>query len=415
MRKLLYLDASFTFEELKLKGLDHVLAIRSLNGFFGEVWSAHPVDTQEGRTGDVQPWGKSIWHDLNPQHHFIRGRAGRFAILHRAKSLNALLALVAFTAQMVALVRKNGVDVVRAGDPLMTGLLGLIITRLTRAHLVVRINGNHDALRAEAGKCIQPSLFKWIRVEEAVERAVISRASSVLVPNADYESFAEAKGASPNSFTRTNYGNLIDPAHLTEPAAREPICYEDFFGSGPQLEWIGHIGRLHEVKRVEEAYDSFLRLSQHVDSCGLCFVGEGPLQEKIRDRAVSDGIKERILFLGDIDQKKLARGMPWFVAVVSPRTGRALAEAAFGARPIVAYDLDWQGELIESGKSGLLVPAGDTQGMAEALETILRDRGSAAKMGEAARRRAIEFLSPATQTAAEISAYKNVLEGRNER
>lgn len=298
----------------------------------------------------------------------------------------------------------------------MTGLLGLVISRLTGSKLVVRINGNHDALRQETNTCIQPSLFKWIWLEKAVERLVIPRAEVVFVPNADYANFALDKGASSESLVYTNYGNLIDPAHLIEPTDRKSISYDEFFGQVAPLRWIGHIGRLQKVKRVEEAYASFELLSRRVKDVGLCFVGDGPLLETLRAQASEDGIQDRVVFLGNVDQSRLARGMTWFSAIVSPRTGRALAEAAFGARPIVAYNIDWQGELIESGKSGVLVPGGDIQGLADALTMLLRNQDLATKIGLEARRRAFEVLSPENQTSAEVRGYKRILTDRaNER
>ena len=51
----------------------------------------------------------------------------------------------------------------------------------------------------------------------------------------------------------------------------------------------------------------------------------------------------------------LASNSPYLGCCVT-LTGRALAEAALGGVPIVAYDIDWHSEAVETGVTGELVP-----------------------------------------------------------
>jgi len=410
MRNLLFIDSSFTYRRLKQGGLDHVLTVRFLDNYFDKVWSAHPLDTQPTVSDNVSPWGKATWVEISEKHKFLRGRYGRFAFLRWAKQINGAWALICFSAELVRLVRRERIKVIRVGDPLLTGLIGVAISYITGARLVLRINGNNDELRKETQSCIQPSFFRWRWVEELVEKRVISHSQVILVPNRNYEIYARNKGASSKQIHFTNYGNLIDPRHLIHPSRRPRIRYQRLFGEIPERRWVAHIGRLHEVKRVEEAYDAFVLLSRSVENVGICFVGDGPLREKLERRVSADDLSHRVRFMGNIDQETLWRSMQFFSVIVSPRTGRALAEAAFGARPIVAYDLDWQGELLESGKSGLLVPEGDSAAMAEGVLRILGDNLLAKKLGANARKRAFKLLSPQLQSAAEMWAYDQVYE-----
>jgi len=410
MRNLLFIDSSYTYRRLEQNGLDHVLAVRFLDGYFDTVWSAHPLDTQPNVADDVSPWGKPIWAEISEKHKFLRGRWGRFAFLRWAKQINGAWALISFSAELVRLVRREKINVIRVGDPLLTGPIGLAISLVTGARLVVRINSNTDELRKETEACMHPSIFRWRWVEELVEKLVISRSRVVLVPTRDYEIFARSKGASSKQIFFTNFGNLIDPRHLLHPSKRPQLRYQRLFGEIPERRWIAHIGRLHEVKRVEEAYDAFVLLSRSIDDIGLCFVGDGPLRDKLERRVFADDLSHRVRFMGNIDQETLWQSMPFFSVIVSPRTGRALAEAAFGARPIVAYDLDWQGELLESGKSGLLVPAGDIAAMAGGISRILADDHLAKDLGTNVRKRAFKMLSPQLQSAAEMRAYDQAFE-----
>jgi len=61
--------------------------------------------------------------------------------------------------------------------------------------------------------------------------------------------------------------------------------------------------------------------------------------------------------------------------------------------PSVATAVGGIPEVVESGRSGLLVPHGDTDGLARAVEALVKDPGLRASMGAAAKLRARERFS----------------------
>ncbi len=94
------------------------------------------------------------------------------------------------------------------------------------------------------------------------------------------------------------------------------------------------------------------------------------------------------------DVPDLLAGMDVFV--LSSRTegySLALVEAAAAGLPIVATDVGGNAEIVAQDVTGLLVPAGDPQALARALEALSDDPGLRARMGEAARRWALEHGS----------------------
>ncbi|MDP2529432.1 MAG: glycosyltransferase [Candidatus Palauibacterales bacterium] len=62
--------------------------------------------------------------------------------------------------------------------------------------------------------------------------------------------------------------------------------------------------------------------------------------------------------------------------------GRIVVEAMAAARPVVATDAGGVREIIESGRTGLLVPLGDAAAMAEAMERLLDDTQMARTLAE---------------------------------
>ena len=99
--------------------------------------------------------------------------------------------------------------------------------------------------------------------------------------------------------------------------------------------------------------------------------------------------------------------------VLSPLTGRALTEAAFGAAPIVAYDIDWQADLIQTGSTGELVPFRQIEQLADSAERFLKDATYASSMGRAVRERALAMLDPQRLNAHERQQYATLLERWN--
>ena len=85
--------------------------------------------------------------------------------------------------------------------------------------------------------------------------------------------------------------------------------------------------------------------------------------------------------------------------------GRGLTEACLAGVPIVAYDYDWQGEVIRSGETGELVSEGDWQEMALKARYLLDNPVLAKKMGQQARRLVMKMMSPETLTSIEVASY----------
>jgi glycosyltransferase involved in cell wall biosynthesis len=72
---------------------------------------------------------------------------------------------------------------------------------------------------------------------------------------------------------------------------------------------------------------------------------------------------------------------------------RVLIEAAACARPVVTTDMPGCRDIVRHGVNGLLVPPHDVDGLADALEKLIRDRDLRDQFGRAGRRVAEEYFS----------------------
>ncbi|MDB4945204.1 MAG: hypothetical protein JWP97_4738 [Labilithrix sp.] len=403
--RLLVLDASYGYEAIRSRQLEDSVTCRDLGGFFEHVWTVHPFASlvSEGATARN---GAPEVHELAAAHTFIDGKVGLTDALSGAFVVNFAAAQADLVRRLVTLIRRERITAIRVGDPLYNGLLGLALARATGIPLVVRVNANYDKNFAATGKPMMPRFFRSYAVEKRVVRFVLSRADLVAAVNLDNLEFAIANGARREVSTIFRYGNLIDKRHVAEPATRsiDPALLRELWPT--PFRFVLCIGRLEAVKHPEDVVRVLADLHRrgHGDLKAL-LVGDGQEREALATLARELGVQEHVAFCGNRGQEWLAQVIPQAAAVISPITGRALSECAFGAAPIAAYDLDWQGELIETGKTGALVPARDVGKLADAVARFLDDPAHAKAMGEAARRRAFEMLDPATLDQHERDEY----------
>jgi glycosyltransferase involved in cell wall biosynthesis len=73
--------------------------------------------------------------------------------------------------------------------------------------------------------------------------------------------------------------------------------------------------------------------------------------------------------------------------------GIVVIEAMAGGTPVVASDIGGIPEIVQDGISGLLVPPGDAVALRQALADLIADPLRRSAMGEAARRRSLDFTA----------------------
>lgn len=402
-KKLLVLDTSFSLEMIENRGLQSSVTCRDLDGYFEHVWSVHPFATLVCSPEWAPECGRPERHVVSSRHTFIEGKLGFTKALKNFPKLNFLLAQLDMLTHLVLLFRKERISAIRAGDPLYLGIFGWLLSKLTGAPLVVRIGANNQKIREATGRVMMPRLFKSASAERLVERFVFRRAHLVAAANSDNLRFAIESGADPKRCTLFRYGNLIDPAHFLEPALRpEPE-------SLPAKGFLLCIARLEKVKRVADVIEVLAAVRRRGFDVQALLVGDGAERENLAALAGKLGVEDQVEFCGNRNQHWLATMIPRALAVVSPHTGRALTEAALGAAPVAAYDVDWQYELIETGVTGELVHFGDCQALSAATARLLGDRSYARRMGDNLRNRVMEMMDPVKLNRHEQAEYEKLI------
>lgn len=406
MNSILYLDMTFTLTMIKERKLEQVLRSRSLGGFFDKVISVHPLSGLF-ESGDSR-FGHPKISLVDSNHIFVEGKIGISPVLAFLPPLNLLLAQILLVSTLLRLARDSRVNVVRVGDPYYLGLIGLILSRILKVPLAIRVGFNYDELFKTTKRAAFPRLFKFRFVEKSIERLVFPRCKLVAGANQNNLEYALANGALRKYGVVFRYGNLIDPVHFIDPSQRStsPFLLRDIGVNG---EFLASVTRLEKMKNPDHSLFVFQILINLGHDLSLVYIGDGSMKDHLLALASSMGLADRVFFAGNRTQQWIASVLPQATLVLSPHMGRALTEACLAAVPIVAYDYDWQSELIRSGVSGELVPNLAYDLMAQAAHKLLRNLPYSRSLGNGARSLALQMMDPQALDQLERRSYSALL------
>jgi D-inositol-3-phosphate glycosyltransferase len=150
------------------------------------------------------------------------------------------------------------------------------------------------------------------------------------------------------------------------------------------------------VKGHRFLIDALAELEKERPGCfELDLLGEGPLLEEIRARALTAGVAHAVRFHGS--RPDLVAWLESTDIVVLPSLwegfGLILAEAAACAKPAVSFSIGGAAEVIVDGETGLLVPPGDVRALANALARLHGEPDLRRRLGDAARLRAAQLYA----------------------
>lgn len=408
MSAILILDMSYTLAMFRQRQLEQALESRALGGYFDRVISVHPLAGLF--PSDANRYGSPIVTRLDDGHVFVEGRIGIARWLNVLPPLNLLCAQISLVRLLLRMARDARVAIVRVGDPYYLGALGWILARRLRVPLAVRVPFRYDELRRVTGRAVMPRLFRYGWIEKRIERFVFPRCDLIAGANEDNMRYALENGGRPEVATVFRYGNLLHPSHWVEPEdrpdAQSVLELLDLHGR----RFVATVARLEPMKRVEDVIRVVAELKRRGCDARALIVGEGSLRHELGESARRLGVETEIVFAGNRTQEWIARVLPRSQVILSPHMGRALAEAALSAVPIVAFDYDWQREVVIDGETGYLVGNRDWMAMADRAEALLADPERARAMGARCRAAVAHMMDPDRLMRHEQTVYSALLD-----
>jgi glycosyltransferase involved in cell wall biosynthesis len=180
-------------------------------------------------------------------------------------------------------------------------------------------------------------------------------------------------------------------------------------GGAPVL---GFAGRIERLKGVFLLIQAFAIVIKKVPEAKLNLAGSGEDEKQVAAEAELLGICDRCEFLGPYEgQGAMSEFMSRLDVLVHPSltegTPHTIGEAMAHGLPIIASDVGGIPDMLTE-ESGILIPVGEVQALAEAMLRVINDRDLCARMGLASRSRYETVFSPQAVIPLILGAYDRV-------
>ncbi|OGX15230.1 MAG: hypothetical protein A2166_00375 [Omnitrophica WOR_2 bacterium RBG_13_41_10] len=199
--------------------------------------------------------------------------------------------------------------------------------------------------------------------DRLIKRGLCVNKTSVLYTGIDLEKFIPAEKYSAYA---SSYG--LDNGHIV----------------------VGTIARLFPEKDIATLIRSMAIIKRKTDKVKLLIAGDGILKQNLKYMARRLGLENQVIFAGtQQDTEKFISLFDIFV-LPSVRESFSLAtrEAMAMGKPIIMTEIGGAKEMIEDGKSGILVPARNPKELAERIKQLIFNSELRQSMGNQARLRA---------------------------
>jgi len=250
-------------------------------------------------------------------------------------------------------VRRRGMEIVHAHMARDYSLAAYATRRnretkfVATRHVLFQLNRLHRHTLARATKVIAVSAAV---ARELRSQRILSDKQIAVVPNGvDVDRFNRASG--------------LDRVRLGLPE---------------ECLLVGSIGELRALKR----HDDFIRAAALVPQAHFVLAGvdptaSGEVRSQLETLVVELGLKDRFHFLGWLDHaERLLCALDVFVSASQTESfGLVIAEAMAAGTPVVATETEGAKEVIEDQKTGILVPIGDVNRIANAIITLVENPG----------------------------------------
>jgi sugar transferase (PEP-CTERM/EpsH1 system associated) len=245
-------------------------------------------------------------------------------------------------------------------------------------------------------RLIRPFVHQYIALSRDLERYLVDRI-----------------GVAPQRLTQIYNGVDTELFHPASPR-RGSLPAPELAGSDTVV--VGTVGRMEAVKDQVTLVRAFVRLlgfrSDLRDRLRLVIIGDGALRAPSLYLLKQAGALDLAWLPGErADIPELMRCLDVFVLPsLAEGISNTILEAMATGLPIVATRVGGNPELVEEGRTALLVPANDPQAMAAAIASYADDAAKRAQHGAAARASAEARFSLDSMVTAYMGVYDRVLD-----
>lgn len=190
----------------------------------------------------------------------------------------------------------------------------------------------------------------------------------------------------------------VVPDGVQIPAAITPDARENArkrWGFRPDETVIECVGALTPEKGHGLLIDAFTKFRRDFSNFRLLLAGEGRLRAQLERQAQAAGLGSAIVFAGFVPDVEAvyAAGDLFVLPSLSEGAGSSLIQAMAYGLPVLGFGRQGVAEIIEDGRTGVLVREANAEALASAAVRMVRDAGFRERLSRAARETAASRYS----------------------
>ncbi|WP_166820450.1 glycosyltransferase family 4 protein [Thalassoroseus pseudoceratinae] len=276
------------------------------------------------------------------------------------------------------IVRERGIDRIHCGRCLPEGWLAWMTKRISGIPYECYVHGED----VETAACSRE--LRWM-----VQR-ILGSADRLIANSQNTASLLESQWNIP-----TDRITVLHPGvdtHRFQPVAKSDDARRE-------LGWRHHtviltVGRLQRRKGQDMLIRALPMIREAIPNVLYAIVGDGEERETLEALADSVGVRDRVQFLGEIDDATMISAYQQCDLFALPNRavgrdiegfGMVLLEAQACGRPVLAGNSGGTAETMKLGETGIVVPCETSEPLAEAVAKLLLDPRTLDEMGAAGR------------------------------
>jgi len=303
----------------------------------------------------------------------------------------SVLSILRAVHDLRALIHIRQIDLIHTTN-FSDGLLGRVVARLTGVPVV--LSSIHAFYRSKP------------RLELLLDMVTARLADGVIVVSEAVRQFAIADLKIPDNKIDVVYNGITSLPVVVDVESIRRIRAEIGLRSDSSV--VACVGSLKEVKGHKYLLQAMPLILRDVPNVQFLIIGDGPLQPELRSLATALGIADKVCFAGLREDVRTI--LPAIDILVQPSLQEtfslAILEAMAAEKTVVATKVGGIPELVEDGRTGLLVPPENPSAIAKAVISLLSSPYKRRMFGVAGGKRFREFFTAEKM----VRRYKEIYE-----
>ncbi|MCA9364502.1 MAG: glycosyltransferase [Candidatus Moranbacteria bacterium] len=174
------------------------------------------------------------------------------------------------------------------------------------------------------------------------------------------------------------------------------------------------IARFTQEKNVDFLFEKVANILQQQKDTIFLLIGGGPLLDDIRRKAKEMNVQKQVFFAGEVKREEMkhyyATADIFVYASKSETQGMVISEAMYMNVPVVAIKATGIVDLVEDGKTGLLLTSQENDEFEKAILKLIQNKELRKQYAQASGKSAREVFTAQAQGEKMLALYEQVIE-----